>query len=290
MAGTNLMTKIIFNGIFFLTFCSFSVGQKQDTSNSGPPDLKEPASSEAITLEEVNALKMERENKTNANLPPSERERFSYLRATGVDESTIFVELEQEAIKKGFYDKVDTLDEWVAEYSGIFLNEPSYNLQDEWIYDFSSPMSSLHSYWHAYYKLDIDVILKHSDPAFLMFLEKYRKTTLMRSPPKYANDGMSKITPLLTGKCVMEGKEYVVIVYRREFPENPKVNYISLHWDYFVFLNGKYYFSNAPSASQFGRIYATMGMLYIPSVGKYDFFAQKLKNTHVPRHFYTIDE
>ncbi len=246
-------------------------------------------SSRAVTWEEhKERVQYEKERLKRLRPLADERERLSYIRSRGASEESIFRLLENEAIKEGIYEKVENVDDWMLQYYGEMLGESSYDLRDEWDYDFSSPSNALRSYWHAYYKLDVAIILRHSDVSFIRYLETQKKRTLLGCPPKYGNDGMTKVTPLLSGKCVMDGKEYTLVLYRREFPKNPQKHTISIQWESFVFLNGRYYLSFAPAGSQFAKVYESMGTGYIYPAGIYETLSKKLEPTNVPKHFYII--
>ena len=153
----------------------------------------------------------------------------------------------------------------------------------------SSPLNALRSYWHALVHCDSEIVLRYSDPSFVNYLERHKKWNLLASPPVFNNDGHTKITPLLKGICIIGEKEYTMLFYRRECPENPKSNRIGFHWNFFVLINGVYYLSDAPAGSQFGNMAEAMKLGGVYPAAKYEYLVDKLKTTSMPEIFYKID-
>ncbi|MBN2684714.1 MAG: hypothetical protein JXR40_05500 [Pontiellaceae bacterium] len=198
----------------------------------------------------------------------------------------VFSVLENLAISEQVYRKSLSFDQWMDQYEGTFLSSAPLDFTEEWEYNYSSPLNALHSYWHALYNCDAETILRCSDSSFRIYLERNKKWNLLASPPVFNSDGQTKIVPLLTGECVIGGKKYTVIFYRRECPENPKSNRISFHWEYFVFLDGTYYQTYAPAGSQFGSMDKVMNLGTLSQT--YENFVDILKETSMPKEFYML--
>ena len=219
-----------------------------------------------------------------------EKDDALYLLPEKKSHQKLFCFLERRAISEQKYSRISSYRQWVGQYNGTLLNRAAYDFTDEWEYSFSSPLNALRSYWHALNNCDAELVLKYSDPSFVIYLERSKKWSLLASPPVYNNDGCTKITPLVKGTCEVGGKEYTMLFYRRECPVDPKSNRIYFHWDFFVLLNGTYYLSDAPATSQFGNMAQAMKLGFVYPAGKYDDLAEELKATSMPKEFYTIKD
>ena len=218
-----------------------------------------------------------------------EWERFSRAREAGASEMRIFRMQEVIAIENGMYRKVDCFETWMKQYNGEILKDESFfNILEPFEYDFTSPWNAIRSYWRGLVNSDAEVILRHSDPSFISYLEKHRKRSLLNDPKRFNNDGLNKVVPLLTGTCVMGGKKYTMLFYRREALENPELNRISFRWQFVVFLNGSYHLSEAPAMSQFGNMVEAMKLGFVYPSGKYNYLREKLKETAMPEAFYFL--
>ena len=119
------------------------------------------------------------------------------------------------------------------------------------------------------------------------YLKKHRKWDLLADPPTFANDGLTRVVPLLTGTCeALDGKKYTMLFYRREAPENPEQSRISFHWDFVVFSDGSYRLSDAPAGSQFGNMVEAMELGFVYPAGEYRALAETLKTTSMPEAFF----
>jgi len=219
----------------------------------------------------------------------SEKASVEYkMRMEGMEESNIFSMQEAIAIQKGIYKKVYNLNDWIKQYEGkLLLKEHPFDKYDGWKYDFSTPLSALRSYSYARGQKDVRIILTHSDPSFIKRLKEWDAWLFDNKP--VLKDKISKITPLLIGRCALDGKEFVAILYRMESPKIPKENRIRLMVDYFVYINGKYYLSDCPRGSQFGGIYQMMKMGDVYPAGLYNKLVKSFeKKTNVPSMFYLI--
>ena len=214
----------------------------------------------------------------------------SRMRKRGNSEMTIFLTDEAEAFQNGIYKSANTLQEWMSEYNGVLVtNQTSFNYLDEWTPDFSTPDRALRSFWHARGICDAETILHNSDVSFTHFWgEEHKAPWLVGSPKAHYCDGVTKITTLLSGSCVLGGREYTMLFFRRESSIDPKSNQFSLQRQFFVSLYGKYYLTYDPLLSRFADIYKCLGMEDMATGGMYKNFVPKLKYTQVPQSFYLI--
>lgn len=218
-------------------------------------------------------------------------ERFSRAREAGLNEQMIFRMQEVIAIEKGIYQKVSHFKDWMEQYDGRVQSEVApFDIFDPFEPDFTSPWNAIRSYWCGLVKCDAETILRHSDPSFISYLAKHRKRSLMNEPKSFNSDGLNIVVPLLIGSCVMDGKKYTILLYRREAPESPELNRISFRWQFVVFLNGTYHLSEAPAMSQFGNMAEAMKLGFVYPSGKYDCLSEKLKGTEMPHEFYNLGQ
>jgi len=198
--------------------------------------------------------------------------------------------MEQDAFRKGIYKEVSTLDEWLKQYRGKIYNPPIvFDFTDQWTPDFSTPEKALRSLWYCKNKCDAETILSNADPSFIyQYKVKLKDPWLAGSPKTYHNDGLTKITILMSGKIVLGGREFTMLFYRREHPAEPKKHVISFQDNYFVHLNGKYYLSEAIYSTEFADVYGIMGWGGFYPAREYKEMIEHLKKTKTPLSFYSI--
>ena len=277
------------NKISILTITTLYLFTLNGRASSLSSEKKNPSSAQIlevlksdVTLRKQNQEAIRRSRLSSVGLSRSES------RKRGSSEISIFKWDERLAIKNGIYKSVNTLQEWMSEYSGVQItNQASFNYLDEWTPDFSTPDRALRSFWHARSICDAETILHNSDVSFTHFWGK--APWLVGSPKMYCSDGATEITILLSGCCVLNGREYTMLFFKRTSPTDPKSNLYSLQRQFFVSLYGKYYLTYDPLTSRFADIYKCLGMEDMTTGGMYKSFVPKLKKTLVPQSFYMID-
>ena len=204
-------------------------------------------------------------------------------------EDIVHVAMEHDAFRKGIYKEVSTLDEWLKQYWGKIYNPPIvFDFRDTWTPDFSTPEKALRSFWYCEYKCDVKTILSNADPSFISIEKKVGSSWLTATPKTYHDDGLTKITILMSGKIVLGGREFTMLFYRREHPTEPKKHVISFMRGYFVHLNGQYYLTNAILGTEFTDVYGIMGWGGFYPACEYKEMIEHLKKTKTPPSFYSI--
>ena len=216
--------------------------------------------------------------------------RLCSLRAKGWDERAIFRVEEGYEIRDGIYSKVNTFKEWVRVYATEMPDPPiSFNYAEPWDMDFSTPTSALHSYWRCMQICDSETAFRHSAPSFQDRLDSWKPRCFFGTPKTPFPDKHTEITVFLSGTCIVNGKQYVALFYRRTEPIEPKLNRISFHVSYFVYLNEKYYRAHLDNSS-FGSLVKCMGLegkpLFFKNIEQAE---SNLKDSSMPLEFYMFD-
>lgn len=185
---------------------------------------------------------------------------------------------------------IDNWSSWAERYHAEVLNPPiTFDIRDPSPKNFSSPIKALQSYMSALYAGDAATLLKYADETGRRWLTGHMRVDETRKKASYeVFPKLTKVTVLLKATTKLQGREYILLLYRREAAENPKDNVIFLNAEVFRREKNEYFLSADMDSSPFIMPIYYSGVeddgLYL-----YPTFFERFKKSAFPRHFFTIE-
>lgn len=188
--------------------------------------------------------------------------------------------------------RINGWDDWAKEFKAVLFDPPVvFDLFDPPPSEASSPTNALRITLHAYATGDIVTLLKYSDDGMRRDLEEEGFTVVNpRDTPRLLRaKKSSRVVVLCAATKVFAGREYLLLIFRRQAVDLPHEGWVCMEQNLFKKEGGQYLRSRDLIETRITgalSIPETHGILF----GPYKRFFEKLKNSQLPKHFYTIEE